>query len=877
MKLPSHQNPKQEDRIASAPYNFVPLPEKIVKAVEHADSLPDHNCYYLEPERYSGEIKVALEASSPLYIRAPLTSEQFQYEQEGKYADGGEIDNPKKPEFRRLVKNIPEFFYTDPKTCKPVIPGSSLRGMLRSLLEIVSFGKMQWVTENKLFYRAVNAPDFNKQFVAQMGKTEVPPNPEALAFGSRVEGGFFKKGTDGSFCIEKGIVARIDVNDVLQLFDLEYESDLYELNGRNLTTETKDNPNQAPKWKFQHEKLWVEIDAAEQFHFFPRKFRRNGKLRHPDLYLKYRRALNPELNSDEAPRPARKLPGILVLTGRMQNKHLVFVFVPEEKPETIAIPKKPDDEDRNLTNLFHSDEQITPWQESAFPSGKSKFGERQNDGHLAEGEPVFFLRERGKLKFFGRAQLFRLPYDNSPLDLVPKELRRPEDIDFAEALFGFVRTNEELKDMKARVPKLPQPGDKGYAYAGRVFVTDAIIDEAASVEHLTEDEGKAIVPPILATPKPTSYQHYLVQEHSDDERQLYHYNSKTVIRGFKRYWFKRERGPEDLRVKHPAESEWVDQNAKDLFENEKVNDRFVVKERNSQLTQFKPIKTNSGKHFTFYIHFENLREDELGALLWTLELPGPKKGQYRHSLGMGKPLGMGTVKLTPTLFLINRKDRYRHLFKDNAWDTGSPTPEETKRFIEAFERVVLKVAAPKKQRLHEVERISMLLNMLEWPGPEPVLTRYFLIKKKGDVNEYSSRPVLPDPSFFGGLLGAQEKPSGDNNDKPHGESASSSSNQPHPKVARKQTKMQETRRPQTPPPPPPVAPPAGFTGTKERIWVTIVKLISAGKVQIKTEEGDEAQCANLPGFPAPQVDQRFRANVIYENGKAKSAIFKGWN
>lgn len=759
MPIPSHINPSP-NRTACAPYNFVPLPERIVKAVEHAEDLPDQDRFYNEPERYSGKIKVTLETSSPLYIRAPLTREQFQYQQEGKYVDGGEIDNPKKPVFRRLVKNLPEFFYTDRKTRMPVIPGSSLRGMLRSLLEIVSFGKIQWVTDNKLFYRAVNASDYNKQFVAQMGKTKIPPNPEALAFGSRVEGGFLRKGPNGSFYIEKGIITRIDVSNVLRVFNLQYESDLYELNGRNLTAETRDNPNQTPKWKFQHEKLWVEMDAAEQFRFFPKKFRRNGKLRHPDLYLKYRRASNPELNSNKTEPPTQKLPGTLVLTGRMQNKHLVFVFVPEEKPETITIPPKPDDKDQNLTDLFHSDEQITPWQESAFPSGKSKFGARQSDGHLADGEPVFFLRERGRLKFIGRAQLFRLPYDNSPLDLVPEEYRRPEDIDFAEALFGFVRTDEEIKNMKARAQQVPQPGEKGYAYAGRVFVTDAIIDDAASVEQVTDDEGKAIVPPILATPKPTSYQHYLMQPNQDDSnkpRQLYHYSDvgKTVIRGFKRYWFKRERGPEDLRVKHPDESNWVDQNAKDLFENEKINDRYVVKERNSQLTQFMPIKTKSGKHFTFYIHFENLREDELGALLWTLELPGPKKGHYRHSLGMGKPLGMGAVKLTPTLFLTNRRDRYQHLFKDDNWDAGSSTPQDTKRFIEKFEHFVLNAVARDKQKLHEVKRIEMLLNMLEWPGPEPEHTRYLLIKRKDGVNEYSTRPVLPDPEAFGGLLGAK--------------------------------------------------------------------------------------------------------------------------
>lgn len=717
MKLPIHQNPTQKDRTASAPYNFVPLPEVVVNAVENAGDLPDQDRFYNEPERYSGKIKVTLETSSPLYIRAPLTSEQFQYEQEGKYVDGEEIDNPKKPKFRRLVKNIPEFFYTDSETRKPVIPGSSLRGMLRSLLEIVSFGKIQWVTNEILFYRNVRDRHYRELFTSGSGQS-------GNGYRSNVEGGFWKKNHEGKFQIEKCKVARIEVGEIVKKFGLSSVHELYEGHG----------PNATPHWRFQHEEIWVKTEKAETDH------------RHSRAFLRYLK-----VDSIEKAQVPDHIRATLVLTGPMQRKHLAFAFIPMDNPDVFDVPSDADATDAHLklADLFHSDEQITQWQASAFPQGKHKKTPRHTDGHLAEGEPVFYLRESGRLKFFGRAQLFRLPYDNSPLDMVPKEFRRPEGIDYAEALFGFVRTKDELDDMKARGLQVPQQGDKGYAYAGRVSVTDATVEDVASVEQLTENDGKAIVPAILATPKPTSYQHYLVQEHGDDERQLYHYNSKTVIRGFKRYWFKRERGPEDLCVKHPEESEWVDQNAKDLFESEKMNDRYLVKERSSQLTQFKPIKTNQNKHFTFYIHFENLREDELGALLWTLELPGPKKERYRHSLGMGKPFGMGAVKLTPTLLLTNRRDRYQHLFKDGNWDAGSSTPPDTKRFIEKFEHFVLNVAAPKKQKLQEVDRIGMLLNMLEWPGPEAERTRYLLIKRYDNVNEYSKRPVLPDPSAFG--------------------------------------------------------------------------------------------------------------------------------
>ena len=65
--------------------------------------------------------------------------------------------------------------------------------------------------------------------------------------------------------------------------------------------------------------------------------------------------------------------------------------------------------------------------------------------------------------------MFRLPYTQRPIDLVPCDLRQTTDIDYAEALFGFVRTRQQLDKMGANVPK---QGDKSRAYAGRVTVTD---------------------------------------------------------------------------------------------------------------------------------------------------------------------------------------------------------------------------------------------------------------------------------------------------------------------------------------------------------------------------------------------------------------------
>src|SRR5438045_3783569 len=115
MSRPTHRNPRP-DRAARAPYNFVPLPEMVVKM----DDLPDQDRY--APQRHSGFFEVTLTTLSPLYVRCPLVLEEFLRQEQGR--DAG-------LPFADQVKNTPDFFYTHDRE-QPVIPGSSLRGMLRA-------------------------------------------------------------------------------------------------------------------------------------------------------------------------------------------------------------------------------------------------------------------------------------------------------------------------------------------------------------------------------------------------------------------------------------------------------------------------------------------------------------------------------------------------------------------------------------------------------------------------------------------------------------------------------------------------------------------------------------------------------------------------
>jgi hypothetical protein len=161
--MPTQVRRPQPNRTATAPYNFVPLPEGVIAVVyqdelrecKTADErsalldkrLPSHDRY--SSKRYSGQFEVVLKTLAPLYVRGMLSTTKPNDNTESEFARAEAEKSGHLPDnFREAAKNTARFFYTrDPN--QPVIPGSSLRGMLRGLLEIASYGKMTRVTDKK--------------------------------------------------------------------------------------------------------------------------------------------------------------------------------------------------------------------------------------------------------------------------------------------------------------------------------------------------------------------------------------------------------------------------------------------------------------------------------------------------------------------------------------------------------------------------------------------------------------------------------------------------------------------------------------------------------------------------------------------------------
>lgn len=654
--LPKHLKEVPEERRAIAPYNFVELPNKVVPA----EPLPNHDSYDLK--RHTGRIECTLTTESPLYTRCGLTPNDF--------AEFGDKPNDELEPAERLKRSE---FSRNPVNHKPTILGSSLRGMLRTLVEIVSFCKIERVSDQQhFFFRAVAA---NSKFDS-LGR-------EYKSLLKKVKAGHLIKQNGGWYIHPAQVIDGFP-------FIWVKERDL-----SNIRTLLRMNQ---PGYRPQH----IDVSFGDTYPKPPRRFTRTVST-----------------NLSLYPRK-----GILVTSGNMleasdnpENLHRSNHCIVAAADESAALLKINDGAIQDYCSALTDFQKQEPFDK--------KMGALQE-----EQRPIFYCEPQDGQKevtLFGHSPNFRIPYSPnydgravSSADFIPKSIGKSDALDLADAIFGFVRDEKREKDQ---------------ARAGRVFVSNAVCEKAASDDiWFTGNQERAITPQILSTPKPTTFQHYLVQTDPEARKsELKHYATKpeqeTVIRGHKLYWHKGS--SPSIVLNNPEASE-------------------------SQTTQIKPIK--AGVSFTFTINFENLSDVELGAILWVLDRAQDE--EYRLSLGMGKPLGMGAVKMTPKLHLSDRQQRYMKLFDGDNWEIGKTSAAEThKTCVQAFENYIIDHISEADQpstgttKLEEVPRIKMLLAMLSWPGPSDIehTTRYMEIERNQeprlelDGNEYKERRVLPTP------------------------------------------------------------------------------------------------------------------------------------
>jgi CRISPR-associated protein (TIGR03986 family) len=447
-RLPHQSQGEGDAPLARAPYNFIPL----VQGEPLTGEIIPHDRYHRA--RHTGYFDVSLETVTPLFVRGMITDEELT---QGKEA-----------------KDQPEPFVLDGK---PVIPGSSLRGMIRNLVEIITFGKMNFVSDNKLVYRAIYYADALANTYRGI-TTDVLGNKEFMYPSSRMHGGYLQKGdSESGWVIQPAkapygeSIALVDRQDVLSA-----------------------GISESPKLKLH----WVSVKPATT------RIVHTGK---EGVQLHIAQANGISLKTGSGYEPATLI--ISNTVGKIGDKGsnrrwYPAIYEADPAAEPIPIPQRVWDDfskDRDLNRGIANRKLQNP------------------------GDVLFYLLDsRGELIFFGPTMFFRIPYENSVGGLIYDNPLDPNFTDYADAMFGYVseRGGKEKRDP--------------VAYAGRISVTSATLIEGQTDVFYDEQRELRRTP---GSPKPTTFQHYLEQPSGTNtsKQNLHHYGKpEAKIRGHKLYW-----------------------------------------------------------------------------------------------------------------------------------------------------------------------------------------------------------------------------------------------------------------------------------------------------------------------------------------------------
>jgi CRISPR-associated protein (TIGR03986 family) len=266
--------------------------------------------------------------------------------------------------------------------------------------------------------------------------------------------------------------------------------------------------------------------------------------------------------------------------------------------------------------------------EKALPKGYQRDWKNKDSTIVQEGDLLYFKIENNVVTELSYSQIWRKPVNSNlhqalvrmvnDQDVLPWNKDRKK-LTPAECIFGVVE-DEPSSEKPAR------------NLASRVQFTDAVLAKQQKVDLLPTEILK-----ILDSPKPPSPTMYFHAENGQPISKRDLDLGKHNPNGRKHY------------VPQPEANNkktWVS----------KFNKNNPPESKNwSQYLQCKPIPKDT--EFSFDIHFENLSQQELGLL--QIAIQPTNNDKFIHRLGLGKPLGLGQIKLkVDKTQLINKTERY---------------------------------------------------------------------------------------------------------------------------------------------------------------------------------------------------------------------------
>ncbi len=341
----------------TAPFNFVPLSDKVF--FPNWSEQVSHDVPFEDGE--SGSIDITITAKSPIFVRDHENPEQF-CSHNGKY----------------------------------YIPSTSVKGMVRSVLEIISFSKMSQIDDDT--YAVRDLSDSNNFYMTQMKKDTFC--------------GWLKKDGNNYIIEDCGKAGRIKHEEIDKVFDIDFASKF-------------------KKGKFANK-------AADKTALKKYEMIKSSSFTYPFKHTTTSTVGDKRYALDESSSSR----GTIVLTGQPSGRDdkkkipsgKVYEFVFFEVKKEITLNEK------NMKDFLFAyfDKRTTEPKESPdWKYWKEKL-------HNGEKVPVFFQKNGSQIAHFGLSYLYKLPYKHSVKDGL-KEAHFDTRLDLAQIIFGYVNKKEALK------------------------------------------------------------------------------------------------------------------------------------------------------------------------------------------------------------------------------------------------------------------------------------------------------------------------------------------------------------------------------------------------------------------------------------------------
>lgn len=238
-------------------------------------------------------------------------------------------------------------------------------------------------------------------------------------------------------------------------------------------------------------------------------------------------------------------------------------------------------------------------------------------------------------------------------------------------------------------------------WASRIAFDDLYLDKAPDMLNASYHK-------ILSTPNPTSFQFYLEKNAGTNQANIW--ESEANLRGYKLYWH--------------TMMDWTDSTA-----NDKMSKRIA------------PLK--HGHTFKGKVRFENLDAEELGALCYVFALAQEK--DICLKLGMGKPIGMGSIKVAAKL-MLKGEDYYDSLFDTDTFAIGTQEADLNvqKAVFDNYMKTKLdgKSLALYTERMRELRMIMSMANINN-PQWNKTVEKLDFLGKGEDKNIANVKKPLP--------------------------------------------------------------------------------------------------------------------------------------